>query len=404
MGKLKKRRKERRSRRYDNKRTKSRKRRKRSSSGSDAEDCSILFDAIREGNIQALDAIPNKCLDSLDEHGISALSWAVISRNLDVCSWLLHHGALVNVHDENGLTPIHHACLNEFSHEARLLVECGANIDEPTPQGMKPIQMGLEALIEKSESERTAERQAEDAKREEFRRAKEEEQWRLKLQNEVEVETDTLGAGYDLNDEEAAGTGRHHGPERMTDDEWCEHMMNEMYNRNREAYAHRRAYFTKWDTGGEPFIPFGRPPSKQNVDRERRSETQRPEKNRENDAFSNEQFAGVNRRPKERSHQLYKQHEEKWTVFEQLQGEISIKVIPFPVIDLENGYLGFIREKGGQTKTTLRQQFLRWHPDKFSQRFSQRLKESERQEIMTRVTQVAQYIADVKGRCGEKNI
>ena len=81
-----------------------------------------------------------------------------------------------------------------------------------------------------------------------------------------------------------------------------------------------------------------------------------------------------------------------------------LKDIPFPDIeqDEQNEHTlgGFnvlaedltLEEK----KKVLRGLFLRWHPDKFRQRYGHLLHEADREPIMDMITRITQHIAKIK--------
>lgn len=107
-----------------------------------------------------------------------------------------------------------------------------------------------------------------------------------------------------------------------------------------------------------------------------------------------------------------------WKAFEQMAdagGEIRLESIPFPAVPPSNekpagisnavlgGFLGLFQTPGAlrqaeqaHAKQSLRQAYMRFHPDKFAQKFGSRLVPEEREAIMDAVTEVAQYIALLK--------
>ena len=65
-------------------------------------------------------------------YGGSALHWAAGQGRLDVCTWLVEHGADVNLATQYGaqlgVTPLHCAAWMDRIDVARLLVEHGADV------------------------------------------------------------------------------------------------------------------------------------------------------------------------------------------------------------------------------------------------------------------------------------
>lgn len=57
----------------------------------------------------------------------TALHFATIRNDIQLCKYLIGEGAHVNERDENGMTPLHHACLCGYHEMAYLLVKKGAD-------------------------------------------------------------------------------------------------------------------------------------------------------------------------------------------------------------------------------------------------------------------------------------
>lgn len=94
-----------------------------------------------------------------------------------------------------------------------------------------------------------------------------------------------------------------------------------------------------------------------------------------------------------------KKHVSAWAVFEAdveegTIAEIRLAQIPFPPKD--NALLLLPNRGQGATDAERKQAFraasLRWHPDKFTQRFGGRLNDAERGEILERVTATFQLV------------
>lgn len=78
--------------------------------------------------------------------------------------------------------------------------------------------------------------------------------------------------------------------------------------------------------------------------------------------------------------------DEEWATMEAQakKGSLSLKDIPFPVESLLRRQL--------RDKKSFQTNALRWHPDKFTQKFGTALKEDEKEEVIKNVTEVFQII------------
>jgi hypothetical protein len=74
--------------------------------------------------------------------GSTSLHRAVVSRRLDVVTFLLEHGASPNSREFNGQTPLHAAVLGDYCEIAKVLLEKGADILALTVD-KTPIEMAL---------------------------------------------------------------------------------------------------------------------------------------------------------------------------------------------------------------------------------------------------------------------
>src|SRR4051812_16918438 len=82
-----------------------------------------------------------------------------------------------------------------------------------------------------------------------------------------------------------------------------------------------------------------------------------------------------------------------------------LKDIPFPNIekDEQNAHsLGGFNVLADhitivEKKKALRELFLRWHPDKFQQRYGHLFHDADKESIMEHVTRITQQVAKIKG-------
>lgn len=78
-------------------------------------------------------------VDSLDEIGYTALSWAVIHNFTDALCVLLQRGADVNRKIDGGVTPLHIAVSNNNTNVMRILLRHGASTNIKNDNGNTPL-------------------------------------------------------------------------------------------------------------------------------------------------------------------------------------------------------------------------------------------------------------------------
>ena len=94
---------------------------------------------------------------------------------------------------------------------------------------------------------------------------------------------------------------------------------------------------------------------------------------------------------------LIKQHEKAWAKFESLSSSVSFDDVVWPAVpgndagtkegDLLRHMLR--KDRGGGKIRELR---MRWHPDKFIQKFGSRIRDVDKTSIMKRVNEIAGLI------------
>lgn len=101
----------------------------------------VFQDYIRQGEIERIGLfIRSKrvSLDAIYPSGMAAIHEAVLSGNLDCVKLLVSYGADIHQRDEEGWTPLHMACSDDYPHIARYLLSLGADQDLENDCGEKP--------------------------------------------------------------------------------------------------------------------------------------------------------------------------------------------------------------------------------------------------------------------------
>jgi ankyrin repeat protein len=100
-----------------------------------------LFLALRGGADQAVAALmaaPDLKVDQANEANETALMMAALRGHLDWCKRLADRGAAVN---REGWTPLHYAATGPNPQVVTFLLDKGAKVDAPSPNGTTPLMM-----------------------------------------------------------------------------------------------------------------------------------------------------------------------------------------------------------------------------------------------------------------------
>lgn len=86
----------------------------------------LIIKAVQNNNTEALEELIEEGaeIDEVDEHGKTALHYAVLSANTDIVQFLIDQGASIDKQDSSGKTPLSYAKNKKIK---RLLTEAGAS-------------------------------------------------------------------------------------------------------------------------------------------------------------------------------------------------------------------------------------------------------------------------------------
>lgn len=255
--------------------------------------------------------------------------------------------------------------------------------------------MGLDRLLRRANEVATLRRLErefeEEIRNEREREAQERREWNERLAQEFALEDQAFWHDQWSKEEEEKSEDRRFA--EMTDEEWQEYIAAQMRKRKSEqAFSSPQAQ--KRQEAKEKQRRFDAHVSEKIAEEERQKE-----------AIRTQHRAEVKQK-------CLDDYEEKWREFEEKvkddsfgpQPRIRLGDIPFPDIEEDEKshrtLAGFdvlaedmtIEEK----KLTLRGLFLRWHPDKFAQRYGQLFHPAEKEGIMGMVTRITQQIAKIK--------
>jgi hypothetical protein len=334
--------------------------------------------------------------------GNTPLHVACARGSAEIAAVLLEHGAQVSAANKQGMTGLHISVMKEFGELAKLLIKHGASAHTEDAQGVSAAAMGLDLLLqghERSERDAFAEREEQlrekmkdDQKEEEYEKAKDRDLlWQEKMQSEMEYEQGYYGDrtfGDEWEGDEINQDGR------MPGDDWMEDIIQE---RKQKA----QAYFQAKQKQREEY-------NAANEDRhegEADSDTRRRKRQKQagfNGGAGQGPFAwqrggsdnsnnsnnrnGTNtsvppvvqetaEQKKLRLKTAYDKDEAEWKMFTDLPVEVRINFldVPWPSGEDENILNLDLELDQPQLKKLIRTAQLRWHPDKFVQKWGQRL-------------------------------
>ncbi|KAK6194454.1 hypothetical protein SNE40_000086 [Patella caerulea] len=213
-----------------------------------------------------------------------------------------------------------------------------------------------------------------------------EKRWNEKIQEENDDEYMSLWGNYE---EDFCDEG-----EKETYDQWTSRIHREHKLKQQANRFHPYNYTSPKSTNGTS--------SKTDtiLDDKKSKQKIREENLRQKRIELEKIFAEKQLRIREISRQEKKyKYEEKYTKFIQTKGQGQIKYndIPWPfrtklseITDIL--FCDFNDKNSDSYRKYLREQQVRWHPDKFRQNFVEYLAEGEKEEILDRVTEISQFL------------
>jgi len=82
--------------------------------------------------------------DPGEDDGIRRFRSRKTSKCAKVAQLLIDAGAPVNIQDEEGMTPLHHAALHNYSKCAQVLLKAGADLKATNHAGQTPLDLAME--------------------------------------------------------------------------------------------------------------------------------------------------------------------------------------------------------------------------------------------------------------------
>ena len=117
--------------------------RARDAAPSPLEDSKVnIWSAVKTGNLEALKVHLANGVDlntQEPQSGLTALSWAIFTGEVEVVEQLLKAGADINGQNRDGGTPLHHAAFMGRDRIARILLQNGADVEARDENGETPL-------------------------------------------------------------------------------------------------------------------------------------------------------------------------------------------------------------------------------------------------------------------------
>ncbi|XP_059140071.1 NF-kappa-B inhibitor-like protein 1 isoform X2 [Physella acuta] len=340
--------------------------------------------------LKAFIASHNICLNDIDfGHGKNVLHYCSKKGSPDIMRCLLRLDCDATLQDRDGNLPLHTALLRGLKEEAfqarETLLELVPPLLDSYPLGqdvenrvgvtgydlLRQLKKKIKAAFSRSQQEESYE---EKRKQEE-----EEEMWKEKLNKEAEFEFEEQHSRYDFDYD--------YTQEKSTEtfDDWTERIRHEYYSKQKSQHH----TFTK---SKRKYDPEETSRKKPRLDEDEKLKNAREEmrKNFKPPPVENKTSRFLLKKNK---------YEAKFAhVINHLAGKkaLTFGCIPWPCLELDSVadvlFCDIPDKSGTVYRKYLRTQQVRWHPDKFTQKFRDHLHPDHVTKIMSRVKAISQIL------------
>mmetsp|Transcript_13319 Transcript_13319/g.46490 ORF Transcript_13319/g.46490 Transcript_13319/m.46490 type:complete len:444 (-) Transcript_13319:4069-5400(-) len=372
-----------------------------------------FLDAVGGGYLLRVEKMLSKrkeLLSSLDEKtGQTPLQLSCEHGHFQISLLLLRRCCDVNGQDAQGNTALHLAVRGRHWDLVRLLTERGAKVcrnhDGKTPEdwgmsdGLSSLDEHLRRKQEKAEALRCRRDDLGEIEQKNLKDMEAERAWQQKLQDELHFEHLEGWEGGVGQDTFRCDEWEWLEDEASSDGDWWEQLGKEMHAR----HAKYSSFFSASDQGQQK--AHKPPPSS--------SSTPYSSSNyRDRMAWEREQAKAAHSLSQDTTMERMKrmsQHAEDWEKFLQLaktcqqtSRRILLKDVPFPHVppggDIALEALMLPPHQEGDAsvrKKASREALLRWHPDKFAQKFGKLIEPAEHDEIIGKVVSLSQALTQL---------
>lgn len=314
-------------------------------------------------------------INCVDAEGLTPLHHACYAGSIDMVEFLVSEGADITAQDLKGNSPLHVAARHGFTDIISMLREAGGDMHAPNREGVTPL-MAVEARIARLRKEK------EESMKPKARKPYTDPQdWGTRLAEELSDDESWWGHSW----------GEPHQKTNWMREDWSEFL----YKDDDEDDDHyvflgtSRKRKTRDPLEGGLFKEL-------NEKRKREQE----ERNREAKRILEEEIAKDKawreRVLQKKSGDRYKRYETSWKKFSD-SGKLTFSYadVPFPVEKGKETELSRVilhNAPSSEHKQLLRKEILRWHPDKFLQKYRSRLQGPDHDRILARVNELSQAL------------
>ena len=323
------------------------------------------------------EALVHVDLNCVDAEGLTPLHHACYAGSPELVDFLVSEGADLTAQDAKGNSPLHIAARYGFSDIIAMLRAAGGDMHAPNCEGVTPL-IAVEARIERLRKEK-------DERLKPKRRYMEPHDWGSRLAQEFSDDESWWGHSW--------------GEPQPTKDWYREDWSEFLYKEDDDDSVYlgtSRKRKSKDPLEGSLFKEL-------NDLRKREQE----ERNREAKRILEEEIAKDRawreRVSQKKSVDRYKRYEMSWKKFSESYNLcLGYSDVPFPVEKGKEAELATVilhNSPPSEHKQLLRKEILRWHPDKFLQKYRSRLQGPDHDRILARVNELSQALHQLYSSC-----
>ncbi|KAG0563142.1 hypothetical protein M758_8G006600 [Ceratodon purpureus] len=316
------------------------------------------------------EALAHIDINCADAESLTPLHHACYAGSTELVDFLVAEGADITAQDVKGNSPLHIAARYGFTDIIRTLRDAGGDMHAPNYEGVTPL-IAVEARIERLRKEKEESLKPK-------RTYMEPQDWGTRLADELSDDESWWGHSW----------GEPQPKRDWYRENWSEFLYKEDEDEDLFLGSSRKRELKDPLEGGL---------FKELNDQRKREQEER---NREAKRILEEEIA-KDRAWRERvlqkkSVDRYKQYEMSWKKFsESCNLCLSYSDVPFPVEKGKEAELARVilhNSPPSEHKQLLRKEILRWHPDKFLQRYRSRLQGPDHDRILERVNELSQAL------------
>lgn len=326
-------------------------------------------DDVKHNRILLREALIHIDINCIDAEGLTPLHHACYAGSPEMVEFLISEGADIRARDAKGNTPLHIAARHGFPDIIAMLREAGGDMHAANHEGVTPL-IAVEARLERLRKEK------EESMRK--RTYVEPQDWGTRLADELSEDESWWGHSW----------GEPQPKKDWHREDWSEFLYKDDDDVDDMFLMSKKR---------KPKDPLEGGLFKELNDRRKREQEER---NREAKRILDEEIAKDRawreRVLQQKSVDRYKRYEVAWKKFsESGKQSLGFSDVPFPVEKAKMAELSRVilhNAPPSEHKQLLRKEILRWHPDKFLQKYRSRLLASDHDRVLERVNELSQAL------------